>query len=244
MGQPLYEGLAADLRERVISGILAPGQRLPSEADLVAEHRMSRNAVRNALSLLAREGLIISGQGRGWYVRERNPIVLRLSRAETNVRTDIVPNDWWAVDVREQGREPTQVLGLEVMVAEPDIARRLLLGPDGQVWVRRRRCFVDGEFFMTMDSFYPRELVEGSKIAQPANIVPGVHAVMEELGMTLEDREDEIYMRSATAAEAERFGVQPGDPVGRIYRTRFAADRHPVSVTLTTVPGDWVILVV
>ncbi|WP_175087935.1 winged helix-turn-helix domain-containing protein, partial [Candidatus Frankia nodulisporulans] len=50
--RPLYHQLAAQLREQIRSGGLAPGARIPTEAELAERHSTSRNTVRLALDLL------------------------------------------------------------------------------------------------------------------------------------------------------------------------------------------------
>jgi GntR family transcriptional regulator len=62
-----YLSVAAALRAQLASGEYPPGQLLPSEAQLAAEHAVSRVTVRKALGQLKGEGLIDSRQGFGWY---------------------------------------------------------------------------------------------------------------------------------------------------------------------------------
>lgn len=61
-----YREIAAELRQRISSGELAPGALVASEMALVKEYRVSRGTVRSALALLVDEGLIevVPGQGR------------------------------------------------------------------------------------------------------------------------------------------------------------------------------------
>jgi DNA-binding GntR family transcriptional regulator len=66
----LYAAIAAELRDRIRSGVLAVGAMLPSETDLRRRHGASRNTVRQAFTLLEREGLIITKQGKGRFVRD------------------------------------------------------------------------------------------------------------------------------------------------------------------------------
>ena len=66
---PRYRQIAAELREAIEAGRLAPGSVLPSEADLVAQHGVSRFTVRHALAVLEADGLISTRPGRGRYVR-------------------------------------------------------------------------------------------------------------------------------------------------------------------------------
>lgn len=67
----LWQQMAALLRERIARGTLAPGQRLPSEAELGTEYRVSRITVRKAVGTLAEENLVVRSQGRGTFVAER-----------------------------------------------------------------------------------------------------------------------------------------------------------------------------
>ncbi|MEJ5357141.1 MAG: FCD domain-containing protein [Desulfobacterales bacterium] len=57
--------LAALLSRQIASGALPPGAKLPSEAALAARFRVSRSVVREALSQLKYEGLLVSRQGLG-----------------------------------------------------------------------------------------------------------------------------------------------------------------------------------
>lgn len=63
----LAEDMAQQLRDRVISGELGPGQRL-SEARLAADLQISRNTLREVFRLLTREGLLSHQPNRGVFV--------------------------------------------------------------------------------------------------------------------------------------------------------------------------------
>lgn len=65
--------MAEKLSERVLSGKLKPGERLPTEAELCEEFEVSRTVVREAIARLRSEGLLVSHQGRGMFVSERQP---------------------------------------------------------------------------------------------------------------------------------------------------------------------------
>jgi GntR family transcriptional regulator len=58
------------LKERITSGMLVPGHRLPSEPNLAAAHKMSRVTIRRALEGLERDGLILRRGGSGTFVRD------------------------------------------------------------------------------------------------------------------------------------------------------------------------------
>ena len=64
----LSDRLAADLRRRIDSGALQPGERLPTELALAAQYAVSRTAVREAVSQLRSGGLLVARQGSGVFV--------------------------------------------------------------------------------------------------------------------------------------------------------------------------------
>ncbi|MEZ0396377.1 MAG: class II aldolase/adducin family protein [Anaerolineales bacterium] len=68
---PLYDQIREQLRARIISGDLRPGDALPGEAEICAETGVSRMTARRALSQLASEGLVVRQRGRGTFVARR-----------------------------------------------------------------------------------------------------------------------------------------------------------------------------
>lgn len=59
--------LAEDLRAHIVDGRIGPGEKLPSESNLIAEHRVSRTVVREAIARLQAEGLVHTRRGAGSY---------------------------------------------------------------------------------------------------------------------------------------------------------------------------------
>lgn len=69
-GARLSERVAAALEAEIRTGRLAPGDKLPSEAELVQQFSVSRIVVREALSRLKSLALVDARQGSGVFVRE------------------------------------------------------------------------------------------------------------------------------------------------------------------------------
>ncbi len=72
---PIGEQLEALLRERLRTGDLAPGQRLPTEYELCRGLGVSRTTVRRALGRLSERGLLVRHPGRGTFVAAPPPDV-------------------------------------------------------------------------------------------------------------------------------------------------------------------------
>ncbi|MBT2597267.1 FadR/GntR family transcriptional regulator [Arthrobacter sp. ISL-72] len=67
MSRNLTADLAADLRTRIVDGVIQPGEKLPSENNLIGEFGVSRTVVRAALTRLQAEGLVETERGRGSF---------------------------------------------------------------------------------------------------------------------------------------------------------------------------------
>ena len=63
-----YEQIAERLAGDIRSGLLAPGERLPSERDLARSLEVSRASVREALASLALQGVVETRHGAGTFV--------------------------------------------------------------------------------------------------------------------------------------------------------------------------------
>lgn len=60
---PAYAVIAERIRARILSGALQPGERLPSEAELMEEFGFSRSTIREATRILASENLVVTTRG-------------------------------------------------------------------------------------------------------------------------------------------------------------------------------------
>lgn len=69
--KPIYQWVAATIRDQITAGAFAPGSELPSEQELSITFRVSRDSLRAGLALLRREGLIDSRRGFRPRVRPR-----------------------------------------------------------------------------------------------------------------------------------------------------------------------------
>ncbi|MFZ2990932.1 FadR/GntR family transcriptional regulator [Ideonella sp.] len=71
-GKSMHGRIVRELGMRIVSGELAPGERLPAEAALLAAYEVSRPVLREAVRVLVAKGLVVSKQRTGAVVRPRN----------------------------------------------------------------------------------------------------------------------------------------------------------------------------
>jgi GntR family transcriptional regulator len=220
--------IADELRERIRSGELRPGARLPGEPKLVKDYGVAKETARRALTLLVTEGLAIRRKGSGTYVREFQPI-----RRVANER--LSQDRWgggrsiWSADV---GQRPMSVTELRVYEAPaPDDVAQVLDLEDGAAVIVRDRLFtVDGEPVQAAVSYLPADLVRESAIAQEDTGPGGTYARLAELGAKPVRFVEELRARMPSQGESERLRLAEGTPVVEIYRTALTETGKPVEV--------------
>lgn len=80
----IVEDIIENIKQALIAGDLKPGQRLPSEAELVEQLEVGRGTVREAMKMLSAMGVIDIRQGDGTYIVEKpstkllNPLVFAI----------------------------------------------------------------------------------------------------------------------------------------------------------------------
>ena len=67
---PLYFQLENLIKRCISSGLVKPGDLLPSEAELCRSFGISRSTVRQAIGELEEEGLVIRHQGKDTFIAE------------------------------------------------------------------------------------------------------------------------------------------------------------------------------
>ncbi len=75
----VYERIAEQIEQRILSGTLRSGDRLPTERELAEQFQASRTAVREAMKTLAQKGLVDMRPGRGTIVIDGTTQAMRHS---------------------------------------------------------------------------------------------------------------------------------------------------------------------
>ncbi len=232
--------LAEDLRRRIEAKEFAPGKRLPSETQLMAEYgTKSKNVLKDARKLLEAQGLIVSEHGRGVFVRVfkrylRNGTKRHL-RSQRPAGTSPTQAETESQDIQRE----LKLLAVETLPAPADIAGHLGVEPGTPVLCRRHLITLDGDPAQTADSFFVADQVQGSRIARKEQFPGGVHAELADvLGTPLTRAQEVLVARMPTPGETKTLALLPGTPVVELTRTIYAGDR-PVEVTLWLFDAGW-----
>lgn len=113
---PVYKQLVEHIEGLVISGKLAPGEGLPSMAQMAKILDVSKETVKKAYGVLTRRGLLESHQGKGFFVRTR--------RKTSNLRIIIITDNLSShrkmfIDAFRKGLGPSAVVN--IMIHNKDV---------------------------------------------------------------------------------------------------------------------------
>ncbi|WHX19625.1 GntR family transcriptional regulator [Streptomyces malaysiensis subsp. malaysiensis] len=236
----VFRQIADALREAIDKGRFREGDKLPSETELVDHFGVSRMTVRNSLSLLQQEGLVLSEHGKGVFVRPRPP-VRRLASDRFARRHRDQGKAAFTVEAEAAGSRP-EVDNLEVKEERPsqDISARL--GSPRKVLARRRRYLLDGRPVEFATSYLPLDLARNTPIAQPNPGPGGIYARLEEMGHRLDHFDEEIRARMPSPAEVRTLQLASGVPVIHLVRTAYDSEGRAVEVCDTVMAADAYVL--
>jgi GntR family transcriptional regulator len=237
LAHPKYQQIADRLRAQIGSGVLEPGQRLPSEPELAAEYDASRNTVRLAIALLINQGLVVSRQGLGTFVLEpTRPFTALLSRTKAPPRESHASQALPVISPAADESEMVRLL-VENSPASPSVAEKLDIKAGDMVVVRRSQYYIGEVPWQLINSYYPSDLAKGTPLEQAGEIEAGSVGLLGELGHPQEGFVDEIGTRMPNAREFDFFKLTSGTPVIVVNRTAYSADR-PVRLTRYIYRGD------
>jgi GntR family transcriptional regulator len=245
-----YERIADDLRDRIRTGELRPGDRLLSETALVERYGKSLPTLRQALGLLQAEGLIEKQHGRGNFVRRPRTQVLR-----TNLR-----HQWEKGRAREpeQQRKRTGATehdtGLEVedlvfhasyepVEAGAELAE-IFDVPVGTIMLERTyrtRYRAEDHPFSLVESYLVRDVVSANPDLLDAANEPwpgGTQSQLHSIGIELDRIDERVLARPPSAEEAEELGLPPGTSLIVLGKTSYDTIGRVVEHSFIRLPGD------
>lgn len=221
--EPVFAQIADLLRAAIRSQMFAPGQKIPSESELMAHFGVARMTVREALAVLKGEGLLVAEHGRGVFVRSQ-PVVRRIA-SDRFARAHRQAGKA-AFIAESEGVGKPSVDQVQVSREKPAVDVRVELGlrPHASVVARRRRYLLDGTPVEIADSFIPLTIAKGTLIEQENPGPGGIYARIEEVGHRLTEFKEEVSARMPTPEERQRLALASGVPVLVVRRVAFSGD--------------------
>ncbi|KZM69264.1 GntR family transcriptional regulator [Nocardia terpenica] len=228
--RPPFRQIASLLREAILMGRIGPGEKLPSEAELIEHFGVARMTVRQAVQELRGEGLVRSEHGRGVFVQPQAPIRrLASDRFARKHRAGADGKAAFSVEAEKSGfTASVDRIQVHREKANPLAAERLRVGPDHEVVVRARRYLANGRPVELATSYIPAEFATGTKIEQVDTGPGGIYARLEEQGHLLARFVEEVGARMPHPDERRELEIGAGVPVITVVRTAY--DMNDVAV--------------
>jgi len=224
--EPLYGRVEAELATEITTGLVMPGEQMPTEDGLIARFGVSRITVRRAVANLAARGLVEVRRGKGTFVAHRK------------ITQELTELSGFVEDMQALGRHPTaRVMDKRVVPATEAAARQLGLMVGASVMRIQRVRLADGVGMSFDETYLPLEI--GREIVTNDLEVEPIFALLEEkYDIPLVEAE---YRLEAVAAEAEvaaALQIEMGSPVFMIERTSYSTGGRPVDYERLHYRGD------
>lgn len=210
-----YEQIAAHLRNSIREGVLAPGDPLPSEAELCASFDSARGTVRQAMALLRSEGIISSGQGRRSRVLDNVP---------SQSFDDIFSFSQWCLSSGIEPGQETQWVTKRPATAA--LAAALEIPDRAPVVSVFRLRLMDGQPAMVERLNYPLEF--GRHVLSFDTDSGSIYQHLIDSGVDIDTATRTIDAIGADADDAALLGVPEGTPLLRVRRRAFTTDGTPI----------------
>ncbi|MBS2962093.1 GntR family transcriptional regulator [Actinocrinis puniceicyclus] len=246
-----YERIAAELRQKIMSGSLAPGEQLDPESKLAEEYGVTIPTARQALSVLRAEGLIITRHGKGRYVRSaRTPVRRTPERYQwEKARVHLPEEQRRATGATEQDTGLTYddlkfSAEYDDIPADEQLAEDFKVEPGTRMLLRTYRTTSRHESapISLSRSYLVYDVAAQNPALLDQNNEPwpgGTQHQLSTLGIEVDRITDEITARPPLADEAEQLGIDAqGVSVFELKRTSVDTAGHVAEVAYVILPGD------
>ncbi len=225
-----YKQLYTILRRNIAHGVWKPGERVPSEAELIAAYGVSRITVRQAFDLLVQDGLVYRRRGSGTFVT-----IPTIQHGLNRIIS-------FTEDMQRRSLHPeTEVITTGLQAATPDMADTLNILPGAELAVLERLRLADHEPMSLEISHLVHQLCPGVLDGNYAQ-TPLHEALQDRFGIRLTRAHQSIRAIAADKALAGRLRVAAGTPLFYIERVSYQQLGTPVEYLQLYHRGDRYVL--
>ncbi|HEY2549074.1 MAG TPA: GntR family transcriptional regulator [Streptosporangiaceae bacterium] len=226
--QPKYLRIHGSLRDRITTGRWPAGTQLPAQRELADEFGVSIMTLRQALQLLADDGLVETRHGSGTF-------------AAASYAYDLGHLRSFAGDLIAQGATiTTRLLAAELVVPPADVAGRL--GAPGEVLRLRRLRLSGGRPLILQASYLPPALASVLHSADLGR--QGLYNLLAGHGLTIARAQETLSPTTLGSGDASDLVRPAGSPALLSHRISFTAAGVPLVDDHALLPADGVVLTV
>ncbi|QFT82290.1 putative transcriptional regulator PhnF [Roseovarius sp. THAF27] len=227
---PVWKSIRDTLTDDIAAGRYAPGDKLPTEAELARRFGVNRHTVRRALADMAEAGTVFPRRGAGVFVAQKPtdyPLGTRV-RFQTNLRA--------------AGRLPSRRAHLiETRAADATEAEALALAPGDLVHSYDGLSLADDQPLALFRSVFPAARLPGlpDALRRHNSITDSLRAI----GIPDYTRAwTRVAARLASPTQAGHLHIREGAPVLRTVSLNVDPEGQPLEYGRTWFSGDQVTL--
>lgn len=203
---PLYFQVSQLIEQAILSGQLAPGDRLENEVSICERLGLSRPTVRRAIEELVGKGMLVRRRGLGTQV-----VHGQVTRGVelTSLYDDLV----------RAGKKPsTKILELKIVNATAQVAQQLGIGIGEEVvFLHRVRGSGKTPVAVMQNWLHPKYKALSKKELEQF----GLYEWLRAKGTTIQVAKQKIGARRASAEEAELLDIDKNGPLLTMDRTAY-----------------------
>lgn len=224
---PRYLLVIEQIKEKIQSGELEPGERLPSEMEFSKQLRVSRNTLREALRILEEENIILRKHGVGTFVNRKPQFKGGLE--ELFSITDMI---------KREGKEPsTEWLSTGYVDPHSDDREELELETDERVYLVKRLRKADGEPLVYCIDKMPEHKLSNDFEIKGESIFD---ALKQEAGITISYAKADINTIGYHQDISKILECDRDIPLLVLKQIHYDLDDHPILYSLNFFRSDQV----
>lgn len=219
---PIYVKIMDNIHKYISENNLIPGDRIPTEIELMKKYDVSRATVRKAVQELENEGIIEKKHGLGTFV------------AEVKMSIEFKGFFSFSEEVKKQcnGKEPkTKILSFKkIKLDRKKIIDKLELLNNEEVYYIERLRFIDNDPVMLEISYLPVRFFEGLK--KDELVTGSIYTVMKNHGIKHINGKENHLAYMPNEFEQKKLELDVNVPVFRFSRV-LTEDGIPIEYTIS-----------
>jgi GntR family transcriptional regulator len=206
--EPIYRQIQSAIRRRIDSGLLRPGNPIPSERELARLHKVSLMTARHALSEMAKDGIVERRPGAGTFVAPpRVQFNKLLGYTEQTASLGLTAN--------------SRVVTCGIVRREHEIAARLGMAPTARLG-KVERVRLAGDEPVALETCYWSADEFPNLVEAPLGRISLFGVMEREFGVQLAYSDEEVDATDADPRLADILAIVRGSPLLRIRQLIFS----------------------
>ena len=227
---PLYQQIENDIKDKIIRGEYQAGQMLPSESKFCELYQVSRVTIRNAISDLVEQGILIRKHGKGTFVENQKipSNLITFSGFTTICRENNIKINTHILCVRRQEASMYDIRALKLKEGEDIVYIKRIRYADGHPVIIEHVHLPYKEYsFLLNEDLEDRSLYKTIEQHMGSNPENYCHTKIC------------LEASAATPEEALFLKLQPGNPLFILKEEIISDSGQPIHWTKQIMSGNY-----